>query len=204
MMEKFKHRLKGLIASSSSAKKICDTAIRLLKRTKPPTLASHNSREKSRVITKKSIRAVEKKSIRDFLEDHRSYLRGRVLDFGAGEQPYQDLIEGEYVPFEKGGAFSPGPYDAVLMTQVAQYLPDPIGTFSGLAKISKYLVMTYPTNWYEVEGNDWWRFTKVGMERILKESGFEILAHEPKCMIEFDGFVLNIGYGVIAKSIRQS
>jgi len=156
----------------------------------------------SRLITRKTIRRVERKSIQDFAKKNSSYLQGRVLDFGAGSQPYRELIGGEYVPYEKGETFPGGLFDAVLMTQVAQYLPDPVKTFSELAKISKYLVMTYPTNWYEVEDTDLWRFTKVGMERILKESGFQIVAHEPKCSLEFDNFTLHIGYGVVAKSLH--
>ncbi len=189
-----------------------DGVLRLLRRTKSPTLSLakgtlpeffNTTARKSRVITKKSIRAVERKSIRDFLEEHRRYLRGRVLDFGAGEQPYKDLVGGEYLPFEKGEELPRGPFDAILMNQVAQYLPDPIGTLSGLAKMGRYLVMTYPTNWYEVENNDWWRFTKVGMERILKESGYEVVMHEPRCFIEFDNFTMTIGYGVIAKSTHR-
>lgn len=152
------------------------------------------------VITRKTIRLVERRSILDFVKKNSSYLKGRVLDFGAGSQPYKDLISGEYVPYEKGDALPSGTFDAVLMTQVAQYLTSPSETFSDLAKLCKYLVMTYPTNWYEVEDTDLWRFTKVGMEKLLKDNGFEIIVHEPKCSLEFDGFALNIGYGVIAKS----
>ena len=215
-MKKLKNKLKELPLFFSLTQKSRNLVFNLLKTAKAPTLSIFETSlppifrqptffsflfgNSGRMITKKTIRIVEKKSIREFLEKNKNYLRGRVLDFGAGQQPYKDLVEGEYVSFEKGDLFPEGSFDAVLITQVAQYLPDPIETFGSLAKKADHLIMTYPTNWEEVEGDDLHRFTKVGMERILEEAGFEIMKHTPRCAINFDDFQLTIGYGVIAKS----
>jgi len=153
-------------------------------------------------ITKNSIRVLEQNSIRDFIEQHRDLLVGRVLDFGAGNQPYRELVSGEYVPFEKGEVFPTGMFDAVLMNQVAQYLSDPKEIFSKLAHVGRYLIMTYPTNWEEVEDTDLCRYTKAGMERMLTESGYEIIKHQKRCSINFINFELVVGYGIVAKSAR--
>lgn len=112
-----------------------------------------------------------------------------------------------------------GRFSAVLMTQVIQYIPmeDLMGGmtqggyhhfWTPIKDWSDVLVMTYPTNWPEVEPEDLHRFTKAGMERLLSESGFEIIRHEPRAWFDpWGGTVttshippdaLALGYGVIA------
>ena len=149
------------------------------------------------------IRQIERASIRAFMVKHRAYLKGRVMDFGAGEQPYRDLVDGEYCPFEKGGRDPGGYFDAVMCNQVVQYLDDPKqllawGTRAPL-KVGGHLVMTYPTNWAEVETEDLWRFTKAGMERLLREIGFTVVAHELRAAVAVGAFQFPLGYGVIAR-----
>ena len=128
--------------------------------------------------------------------------------------------------------------DAILCTQVVQYLPlagavqfddrpsptrtepleDTLRSFWLQTKGQNgHLVMTYPTNWPEVEPEDLHRFTKAGMERLLTEAGFEIVRHERRAAVlcglaetppniegttigrlEADRFAL--GYGVVARA----
>ena len=181
------------------------TIRRLFLKFKKPALCLHVGimSEKDfdpRIITKHSIRAIEQTSIKEYVALHKNLLTGRVLDFGSGTQPYRQLVSGEYVPFEKGELFPGGTFDAVLMNQVVQYLHNPKETFQHLAKVGKHLVMTYPTNWEEVESDDWHRFTKKGMERILLESGYTIIEHKKRCSITFINFELVLGYGVVAES----
>lgn len=151
-----------------------------------------------------AIRQVERASIRAFLETHREYLRGRVLDLGAGEQPYRDLVEGEYVPYEKGDRNIPaGPFNAVLCTQVLQYVDAPAnflrwGAWAGLAR-GGHLVLSYPTAWDEVEVADLWRFTKYGMEKVMRDIGFVLVAHERRAEVAIDNFKFPLGYGLIAR-----
>lgn len=149
------------------------------------------------------IRQIERASIRAFLEKHRQYLKGRVLDFGAGEQPYRDLVEGEYVPFEKGQDIQAGPFDAVLCTQVVQYLDD-VSTFlrwgaRAALKPGGHLVMTYPTNWDEVESGDFWRLTRMGMALLLHDTHFTVEVHERRAEVALGNFKFPLGYGVIAR-----
>jgi len=148
------------------------------------------------------IRQIEKASIREFMEKYRHFLRGRVADFGAGLQPYRDLVGGEYFPMQEGDLFPPALLDAVMCNQVAQYLGDPAATFQEIASRLRRggrLVMTYPTNWDEVEGNDYWRFTKAGMERLLKAVGLSVIAHELRAEVRVNNFRFPLGYGVVAQ-----
>lgn len=161
-----------------------------------------------------TIRTLERLSIRAFMERHSGYLQGRVLDFGAGTpttsnqvQPYKDLVQGEYLPVEPGDSrfhIAPPPYDAIICTQVMQYCNHPRFVISEfykwLIERSGYLVMTYPTNWDEVEDTDLWRFTKAGMERLLIGEGFSILHHERRAEINLGGFRFPLGYGVVARA----
>ncbi len=155
------------------------------------------------------IQALERDSIRDFVRRYRNYLTGRVLDFGAGKpgtcrvpQPYRDLVAGDYVPFDKGDEFPSGQFDAVLCTQVLQYVADPQATlkqFFAALNPGGYLLMSYPTSWAEVESGDLWRFTRSGMEALLLGAGFELLYHDRRASVDLPGFSFPLGYGVIAR-----
>lgn len=163
------------------------------------------------------IREMESASIYEFVDGCSDHLAGRVLDFGCGKQPYRSVVEaagGEYVPYDRlshpanvsgadvGEEPVPGArFDAVLCTQVAQYWPDPLVEllyFHAYLRADGHLVMTYPTNWDEVEPADLWRFTRWGMEKLLREAGFTIDYHERRAEVELSGFRFPLGYGVLA------
>lgn len=156
------------------------------------------------------IRQVERASIRAFVEKHRSYLSGRVLDFGAGKpgtclvpQPYRDLVNGQYFPYEAGDELYPTRprFDAVLCTQVLQYIRSPsdvVGIFAEDLDPGGHLVMTYPTCWAD-EDSDLWRFTRAGMEQIVKSARLEIVAHELRATVDFGNFKFPLGYGIVAR-----
>ena len=153
-----------------------------------------------------SVRALERASIRSFMERSRPYLQGRVLDFGSGKQPYRDLVLGEYVPIDQGDVWpvATEAFACIVCNQVLQYIENPAKLLDNfhawLCARHGCLVMTYPTNWDEVEGTDLWRFTKAGMELLLKRSRFEILIHERRAEIDLHGFKFPLGYGVVARA----
>lgn len=158
-----------------------------------------------------TIRQMERGSIRAFMEQHKEKLKGRVLDFGAGEQPYRDLVEGEYVPFDLDGIFPENDlFDVIICNQVLQYAPRPVGTLEICNAILQarrgVLILTYATNWDEVPNDcygdhcDRWRFTKKGMEDLLDRAGFEVLDHQRRCEVRVGAFTFPIGYGVVARA----
>lgn len=163
--------------------------------------------------------AIERESIRKFVQQAAAdgHLSGRVLDYGCGRQPYKAIVEaagGEYVPWDdKGfiggsvGTVGPDypleePWDAILCTQVVEYVPnvsDLLSRFgAALSAISGALVMTYPTTWPELPG-DLHRFTKLGMEKLLAAQSLIVMRHEMRAALPFDGFELPLGYGVVAR-----
>lgn len=148
------------------------------------------------------IRQIERASIRAFMEKHRSYLKGRVMDFGAGQQPYKDLVDGEYVPYEKDEPLPGGYFDAVMCNQVLQYVVDPLHALQwgirAALRVGGALLLTYPTNWDEVEQTDLWRFTEVGMARMLQNAGFTVVAQERRAEVAIGNFKFPLGYGVVA------
>lgn len=172
------------------------------------------------------LRELERDSIYRFVESCGDLFRGaRVLDYGAGAQPYKDLIESfgpkEYVPYDApnfpascatadttGSAWQRR-FDVVVCTQVFQYLERPDVELFDIRyhRLSyersigdRYLVLTYPTNWPEVEEADLRRFTKSGMGRMLADVGFEIMRHERRAEVTLGGEAFALGYGVVARA----
>jgi len=155
------------------------------------------------------IRQADMASIRRFVERHRNYLRGRVLDFGSGlpgtcrkPEPYRDLVAGEYVAYDKGNEMPGGQFDAILSTQVLQYIFDPVAQVRELAQRLRpggHLLVSYPTNWDEVEREDLWRFTAAGMEAIIVQAGLIPIHHDRRAAVKLNGFQFPLGYGLVAR-----
>lgn len=174
------------------------------------------------------IRISDIASIRYFVGTYAHWLTGKVLDFGAGvegscrePQPFRALLPaGLYVPadIEEIPAGDPAvretllherlmelaPFDAILCTQVLHYLEDggalQIRRFRALSRPGTALVMTYATNWDEVERVDSLRCTKAHMERMLRAAGFEIVDHRRRNAVIIGNFRFPIGYGVFARA----
>lgn len=164
------------------------------------------------------LRTAEADSIRAFVQSAADdgYLSGRVLDYGCGKQPYRDIVEaagGEYHGWDliefpgnvSGEDITPGVplverFDAVLCTQVLQYVPRVDEVLEAMYGMAPLLVLTYPTNWPEVEPVDLWRFTKLGMTTLLEGAGFTIIRHDWRHGFRHKGISFTVGYGVIARA----
>jgi hypothetical protein len=156
------------------------------------------------------IRQIERRSIREFMESNRTLLRGRVLDYGAGESPYRDLVEGEYIAHHhvplshtmQELAELDASVDCIMCNQVVQYVPRPLimlAMFNALLKKNNsHLVMTFPTNWDEVEVEDLHRFTSSGMRKLLHAAGFSVLRCVRRAEVRIDNFRFPLGYGIVA------
>lgn len=168
-------------------------------------------------VTELDPRDLERASIRDFVRRSSEYLTRKVLDFGAGKQPYRSLVPGDYHAFDRTGfpatvatedaGTDDHPlrqdWDAILCTQVIQYVPHPdellYSFYDALSAFAGHLVLTGPTNWPEVEPEDLHRHTRAGIRALLEEAGFEILVCESRAIAGPPNFELSLGYGIVAQ-----
>jgi SAM-dependent methyltransferase len=165
------------------------------------------------------LRRVEKETIRDFVYANDRLLGGRVLDFGSGTSPYADIVEtagGVYIPFDRrefpatvlGYDVGPdeadwGDLDAILMTQVVQYLPDPADVLGGFCDVLRggnpgALIISGPTHWPIVEREDLHRFTTNGIDRLLRDVGFRDVAAEDRWATRTGNLTHVVGWQCVA------
>ena len=163
-------------------------------------------------MTGKEIRAMQREAIVAFLMAQD--FTGRVLDFGCGTQPYRGIVEvngGEYHPYNRGrfpggSREDIGPddplsehWDVILCTQSTQYYPDVLAMLVDFRLSASKLVLTFATNWPEVEVEDLHRFTRSGMQRLLELAGWQVFAVTRLGELPFgDRESLALGYGMTA------
>lgn len=119
-------------------------------------------------------------------------LRGRVLDVGCGMQPYRAWMRDvQYVGLDREGPlskpdvvgtvdalpFEDASFDGLLSTQVFEHVRAPERALRECARVLRggaTIVLTVPGVWpaHEVP-YDYWRFTRYGVDEVLRESGFE-------------------------------
>lgn len=153
-------------------------------------------------MNRAEIRVLDKQSIRDYITQNEVYLKGKVLDYGCGDMPYKELVPGEYTGWDPkmSTPLPEGEFDAVLCTQVIQEVGSPwmmMRAINRKLKPGGYVVLTYNTHWEEYGFPDRWRFTKVGMEDLAKNSGFRVIDSSLRYSLPFEDFTLAIGYGIV-------
>jgi SAM-dependent methyltransferase len=172
------------------------------------------------------IRDLERDSIRRFVQDAADggYLRGRVLDLGCGLEPYRSIVVragGDYHGYDRPdlpgavddaengseGLTSVDGWDAILCTQVIQYVPAPLPWLREIRsalrcrKHGGYLVLTGPTNWPEVETADLHRYTLAGIKHTFDLAGFEVVTAGRRETVNLGpGFALSLGYGIVGRA----
>jgi SAM-dependent methyltransferase len=119
---------------------------------------------------------------------------GRVLDYGCADLPYRRFfpVDVDYVPADLPGnpdaALELNPdgtvpvpdagFEAVLSTQVLEHVADPglhlSECFRVLRPGGRLLLSTHGTMVYHPDPVDYWRWTCAGLERVVREAGFEI------------------------------
>jgi SAM-dependent methyltransferase len=160
-----------------------------------------------------TIRDLERASIREFVRENAHLLTGRVLDYGCGKSPYREYVTGEYVGYDAGlpgykavgdeSVLQDEEFDAVLLTQVLQYCPEPKKTvleISRLLKSGGHLLLTYQTNWDEVEPSDINRLTYSGVEDIIPRE-LTIVSHKRRAEINLGGFKFPLGGALVAQRV---
>lgn len=135
------------------------------------------------------------------------HARGRLLDLGCGTKPYEPLFAphvASYYGVDFGGTselhygsatkadlfvdgtdtmLPSGSFDTLLATQVLEHVFD---TREFVAECHRLLagggigIFTIPFVWQcHAEPNDFYRFTRYGIERIFERQGFRILELRP-------------------------
>lgn len=171
--------------------------------------------------TNTTLRERENASIEEFVLVHADKLWGRTLDFGCGLQPYRKIVEnvgGDYRPFDRWGfpgstvttdlgddspLQQPNAWDAILCTQVIQYVERPaelILDFWAALKPGGWLIMTGPTNWPEVETDDLWRFTITGIDYLINTAGFDEITVVSREALMINDIGLSIGWGAVGRA----
>ncbi len=140
---------------------------------------------------------LEHRSIFEAMRRAQEYMKGRVLDLGAGEQPYRafaDSHANEYIALDLAVSRNKRPdvcadslrlpfkdcaFDTVICTQVAEHVKDPFLMFSEVSRVLKsggHLVLTAPQAWpLHEEPYDFFRYTKYGLMFLAKRSGLEVV-----------------------------
>lgn len=152
------------------------------------------------------IRQVERMSILQYMVDHSGFLEsGKVLDFGSGTQPYRHLVKGDYTPHGPTDdiyAHASQTFSSIICNQVIQYIEEPellLKEFYRILKPKGHLIITFPTNWDEVEDTDLFRFTKSGMSILLIRAGFNKAVFTRRAQFVFGNFKFPLGYGVLVQ-----
>jgi SAM-dependent methyltransferase len=133
---------------------------------------------------------------------NKKYLRGRLLDFGCGSEPYRELCDvQEYIGLDieksehnhrteqivifydgKTIPFDDGYFDSVLSSEVFEHVPNLHEIINELYRVLKpngYLLVTVPFVWDEHGAPyDFVRYTSYGINHLLKQAGFEVIAAE--------------------------
>lgn len=127
----------------------------------------------------------------------KKYSKGKLLDIGCGNKPYQPVIKDqidEYIGSDivqssesKVDIISPATtiplpdatFDTVMSTQTIEHVAEHqllVNEAYRLLKPGGYFVLSGPLYWpLHEEPYDFFRFTKYGFRHILNKAGFEIL-----------------------------
>lgn len=119
--------------------------------------------------------------------------RGRVLDIGAGTQPYRPFLpqDVQYVAMEivpiPGNdliasvlalPFAGDVFDGILCTEVVEHVPEPEQALREMARVLRpggRLYLTVPMSWaLHYVPHDYYRFTRYGLQYLLGKTGFRV------------------------------
>ena len=140
-----------------------------------------------------------------FLRNHLPACKGRVLDVGAGEAPWRELLnDAEYVGADVEAAgefgmrrkahiiyydgntlpFEDGSFDHLLCTEVLEHVPEPrrlLADLNRVLRVGGSLVLTVPwsARLHHVP-HDYARFTRFGLVLLLQAAGFSNIVIEER------------------------
>ena len=128
------------------------------------------------------------------------YVKGKMhtlLDFGCGESPYKPIFAPHLEQYVGADIMlnphatllinaetgivdtKPAQFDGVLSTQVLEHVINPqayLKEANRLLEDNGLLILSTHGYWiYHPDPTDYWRWTRDGLEKIIKEEGFEIV-----------------------------
>jgi SAM-dependent methyltransferase len=132
----------------------------------------------------------------------KKYARGRLLDIGCGEKPYDGVIAQccvEHVGLDYEGTLHQGyveivgsaldlpvddcSYDSILCTDVLEHLEEPSDAIAQAFRALRpggIAIYTVPLYWHlHEEPHDFFRYTCFGLEYLFRKNGFEIVEIVP-------------------------
>ncbi len=145
-----------------------------------------------------------------------------VLDVGAGDKRYKDSIYCiKYIALDVSGnldviadaAFLPfkdDSFDMIICTQVLEHVKNPfliLEEFNRVLRAKGIIFLTVPTVMYLHEiPDDYFRYTKYGIEYLLKKNNFSIQVSETACsgfIVTSELFFIGI-YSIIYKLFKSN
>lgn len=147
------------------------------------------------------MKSPHRKILDKLIAQHQKKLNGKTLNVGGGTHTYREFAD-EMVTMDYFGEnpsgqeinadviadatktfpFSDKEFDSVICTQLLEHIADPFFTISEIARVLKpggNLILSTPfLERYHPDPNDYWRFTRQGLEHLLKQK-FDFIEIQP-------------------------